>query len=220
MTLSEIAFDPEREPIHPGHYEDVALKRGDGYPVYTELNVVHVEAPGYGGLAAYMARDTTERRQLERELVAKHGALYTAYADLEKAHADLEKAHAQLCETKRELEERNREIALLAWRAATGELVAGIAHHLNNPVGALASTSRRLRGLVESGSSEHRDELTRLVERITAIARRIELNVAAILQATRSNASSVPSCELPPELATVLSTFVDQLGEIESKERS
>jgi hypothetical protein len=36
-----------------------------------------------------MARDTSERRNLERELVAKHSALFTAYADLEKAHAQL-----------------------------------------------------------------------------------------------------------------------------------
>jgi len=64
----------------------------------------------------------SERRLLERELVAKHAALYAA-------HADLERAHAQLGEAKRELEARNQQIALLAWRAAMGELVAGIAHH-------------------------------------------------------------------------------------------
>ena len=124
--------------------------------VYAELNVVHVAVHDRGQLAAYTARDTSERRLLERELVAKHTALFTAYADLERAHA-------QLSETKRELEDRNREIAMLAWRAAMGELVAGIAHHLNNPVGALASTLRRLGTVVTRVPDEPRAELERLL---------------------------------------------------------
>jgi len=100
MTLSELSFEPERDLSLPGHYEEVALKRADDYPVFVELQVAHVEDPTHGRLAAYMARDTSERRLLEQELVAKHSALHAAYADLERAYAQLE-------ETKRELEGRN-----------------------------------------------------------------------------------------------------------------
>lgn len=207
-ALADVVAEPDRDLSQPGHYEDVAFKRGDGYSVYAELNVVHVTLPGRGELAAYTARDTTERRLLERELVAKHTALYTA-------HADLERAHAQLSETKRELETRNREIAMLAWRAAMGELVAGIAHHLNNPVGALASTLRRLNAVVPRVADEPRAELERLLARVGEIARRIEGNVAAIVHATQTNAAGGASPrDLPPELANVLSTFAEQLDEI------
>jgi len=214
LTLADLAFE-ERDLAAPGRYEDVGLRRGDDYPIYVELQIAHVEDPEYGALAAYMARDKTERRGLERELVANHTALFTAYADLEKAHA-------QLGETKQELETRNAEIALLAWRAAMGELVAGIAHHLNNPVGALSSTTTRLVVLVSKLPPEHRSELERLLARVSQISRRIESNVAAIVRASRANAIDdvAHRPELPPELEQVLSTFAERLDDIPTKEQS
>lgn len=208
-ALLDLAFEPERDFSAPGRYEDVGLRRSDHYPVYVELQVAHVETAEYGALAAYMARDKTERQVLERELLANHTALFTAYADLERAHA-------QLGETKQELETRNAEIAMLAWRAAMGELVAGIAHHLNNPVGALASTTTRLNLLVSKLPMEYRSELERLLARVSQISRRIESNVAAIVSASRSNAfedvQNRP--ELPPELARVLAMFAEKMEDI------
>jgi PAS domain-containing protein len=213
LTLSALAFEPDRDLLPCGHYEDVALRGSDDYPVYVELNVAHVHVDGHGDLAAYAARDTSERRLLERELLAKHSALFTA-------HADLERAHAQLSDAKRELEDRNREIAMLAWRGAMGELVAGIAHHLNNPVGALASTLRRVSRMVGALPAEHKGELERLLARVDEIAHRIESNVAAILQASRASAQpGITQPILPPELATVKSKFAGQLGEIPTKDK-
>jgi PAS domain S-box-containing protein len=211
-ALADLTYEAGRELDLPGHYEEVALRRRDGYPVYVELHVALVESPEHGPLAAYMARDTSERRNLERELVAKHSALFTAYADLEKAHR-------LLSETKIELEARNGEIAMLAWRAATGELVAGMAHHLNNPVGALSSTTLRLSVLVHRLPDEDKGEWLRLLTRMEQVARRIETNVAAIGRATRSNAHDGPA-EVPPELRSVVETFAQRLDEIPTKERS
>lgn len=213
VLLEDLIFEADRNLDLAGHYEEVALKRRDDYPIYVELHVALVDAPDHGPLAAYMARDTSERRNLERELVAKHSALFTAYADLEKAHASL-------AEAKRELEQRNGEIAMLAWRAATGELVAGMAHHLNNPVGALASTTRRLGVLVHKLPESERGEWLRLLGRIEQVSRRIETNVAAIERATRANADGNTSAEVPPELRSVVETFAQRLDEIPTKERA
>jgi PAS domain S-box-containing protein len=210
--LADLVFEADRAIDLPGHYEEVAFRRQDDYPVYVELQVAHVDSTRHGPLTAYMARDTSERRNLERELVAKHSALYAAYAELERAHA-------QLNETKIELEQRNQEIAMLAWRVATGELVAGIAHHLNNPVGALASTTRRLGTLVQRLPEDHRGALARLLTRIEQIARRIETNVAAIEQASRSDRPTDRS-EFPPELRAVVETFAQRMEAIPTKERS
>lgn len=207
--LAALAYE-DRDLSFPGHYEDVALRGSDDYPVYAELHVVHVAVDGRA-LAACSARDTSERRTLQRELVAKHSALYTA-------HADLERAHLQLHATKQELEARNQEIALIAWRGAMGELVAGIAHHLNNPVGALASTLRRLGTALAGVPDAQRGEVDRLLGRVHALTRRIEATVNAIVRASQATAGARP--ELPPELASVLSTFAGQLDEIPTKDQS
>lgn len=198
MELAALAFDPERDLLAPGHYEDVGLRRGDDYPVYVQLQVAHVTVPTHGKVVAYMARDTSERRLLETELLAKHTALFTAYAEL--------------AEAQRALEGRNREVALLAWRAAMGELVAGIAHHLNNPVGALASTVRRVVTVANASTGPERDEMLRLLTRTSQLVERIEASVVSIIEATtqgpgrrRSNST------VPPELANVAATFVDRL---------
>lgn len=209
MRMEELAYEPDRDLLQAGHYEDVGLRRSDEYPVYVELQVAHVDSPEHGALAAYMARDTGERRVLERELLAKHTALFTAYADLERTHA-------QLAAAQREVEERNREVALLAWRAAMGELVAGIAHHLNNPVGALSSTVRRM-SQIASLDPIDRAVMERLLVRSSQLVQRIETNVAAIIDATKTEPGANKPA-LPPELANVQSTFVERLESAPRKE--
>ena len=77
-VFRDLVEDPERDVGQPGRYEDVVLRGGDGYPVYCTLQVAHVETTEHGAVAAYMARDTSERRLLECEVMAKHSALFTA----------------------------------------------------------------------------------------------------------------------------------------------
>ncbi|MBA2539023.1 MAG: hypothetical protein H0V17_05260 [Deltaproteobacteria bacterium] len=68
--------------------------------------------------------------------------------------------------------------------------VASIADELNNPLGALTSTVRRLEQLSAKLPEDIRDEQGRLLGRLALIARRIELRVAAIVSASRS--TSIP----------------------------
>lgn len=215
VSLGDLLIDGTRDVLAPGHYEDVALRGSDDYPVYTELHVAHVHSEVSGDVAAFTARDTSERRMLERELVAKHTALFTAYADLERAHRELGAA-------KRELEAQNQQIALLAWRAGMGELVAGIAHHLNNPVGAMASTLRRLGEAIAELPELQRGKPERQLGRIVELTRRIEFNVAAIVQASRSTFQSAPApgAAMPPELTSALNAFAEKLEDIPKKDPS
>jgi PAS domain S-box-containing protein len=213
VSLAELVLEHERDLASPGRYEDVALRGSDGYPVYVELQVAHVRTADAGEVTALAARDISERRMLERELVAKHTALHTAYADLERAHLELGDA-------KRSLEARNQQIALLAWRAAMGELVAGIAHHLNNPVGALASTLRRIAAAIAGLPAGPHVELDRLLGRAAELSHRIELSVGAIVEASRSTVRTESAGrELPPELSAQLSAFAAQLEHLPMKDQ-
>jgi C4-dicarboxylate-specific signal transduction histidine kinase len=104
---------------------------------------------------------------------------------------------------------------MLAWRAGVGELVAGIAHHLNNPVGALTSTIRRLGSHVAKLPAEQRGDVERMVTRISELANRIESNVNAIVKTSRSAmpADAKSRRDLPPELETALSAFTNRLDD-------
>src|SRR5262249_15253308 len=65
---------------HPGPHEDAPLTCLDAYPVYVQLTVTHFDHEGEP-YAACIARDTTEKRHLERELVVKHTALWSAHGE-------------------------------------------------------------------------------------------------------------------------------------------
>jgi signal transduction histidine kinase len=109
---------------------------------------------------------------------------------------------------------------MLAWRAAVGELVAGIAHHLNNPVGALQSTTRTMSARIAKLPAEQRADLEQLTTRITKIALRIESNVNAIVKASRSATSDSPPAELPRELDSVIEALTKRLDDIPTKDPS
>ncbi len=200
----------------PGRYEDVALRQLDGFPLDVELTIAHVEHPEWGSLAACLARDTAERRSLERDLMAKHSALYAAHAELERVVAELRRAQLSL-------EERNQEISLLAgqvarvgWRAAVGELAAGIAHHLNNPVGALTSTLRTLSTRLADPDPSGRADLVQLVQRARTAAGRIEEHVGAVVRLHRTGGlDATPRwLDLSHELDTALTLFSGRLDAI------
>lgn len=199
---------------HAGHYEDVAIQGSDGYPRYVELTVAHVEHPELGALAACLARDTTERLELERDLLAKHSALHAAHAELTRTNAELRAAQ-------REIEARNQEIAVLAgqvsrvaWRAAIGELAAGLAHHLNNPVAALASTLRTL--TLRLAEHPAQADVEPLVARALGTAARIEQHVGAVVRLHRTGAlDSEPRwLDLGRELDTALTMFSGRMRNI------
>ena len=100
---------------------------------------------------------------------------------------------------------------------ATGE-VAGIAHHLNNPVAALVSTVTRLEAVSRTIDSDQRAELDKLLSRVARITARVEATVAAIVNASRAATGKGQRSTIPLELADELSRFTEQLDDIPTKE--
>jgi PAS domain S-box-containing protein len=206
-------------PLHQSvrHHDDVEFVHSDGGIVHLTLTAASVTSPAGEALIACTVRDTGARHRRHRELEASHAALSTAHEDLERVVGDLTDAKLQL-------EDRNHEIAVLAgqvsrfgWRAAVGELVAGIAHHLNNPVGALTSTLRRLETKVVEVPDPHlRGALQQLVQRSREIGTRIERNVHAVVR-THEAGSADTTCQwlaLPGEIENALSMFADRLQHV------
>jgi len=136
-----------------GTYEDIAILRRDGYVRTTDLSVRHVYSDG-GYLALSLFRDFTEKKQLERDLITKHAELRNAYFQLEKNNVELKTMQDTLIQAGK--------------MAALGELAAGIAHELNQPLTGIKGYAQELTSVVLpiiSGTvkEEVRTDLTEIV---------------------------------------------------------
>ena len=103
----------------PGTYEDIAVLRKDGYVRFVDLNVREVMS-GKTRLVLALFRDLTEKKRMERELITKHTELREAFLELERKNAELQAMQETLVQSGK--------------MAALGELAAGIAHELNQPL--------------------------------------------------------------------------------------
>ena len=166
------------------------------------------------------ACEALERRRSQLIGVVLDEVLASASLDVSITHMDVPEHGPISAVTLRDVTRQNRELAMLAWRAAMGEVVSGIAHHINNPVAALLSTLRRLRNSIAKLPAELRTELDALYARLDTLAQRIDRKVGLIVSASRTDAiqSFETDHELPTELMTALSTFAGHLDDLHRKE--
>ncbi|MBA3461549.1 MAG: hypothetical protein H0T46_16425 [Deltaproteobacteria bacterium] len=152
--------------------------------------------------------------------VALDDVLASASLQVTITHMDVPEHGPITAVTLRDVTEQNREIAMLAWRAAMSEVISGIAHHINNPVGALLSTLRRMRSSISKLPPELRAELEALYARLDRLAQRIDRKVGLIVSASRTDGikSLETDHELPAELVTALSAFAGRLEDLKQKE--
>lgn len=199
-----------------GLYEEVALRRVDDYPVHVALTVAHVDADEHGMIVACVARDTSDRRKLERELISKHAALYSA-------HAELAVAFDELRATQKRLEDRNRELSVMgvrladaAHRAAIGELSAGVAHSMNNPLGAAVSALRQVSRVVSTaGDQDLVGNLERYLKRARRALSRMESIVDTVRRAHRCGniSSTAKRVAIADEIGITMALFEGRMGE-------
>ncbi len=131
-----------------GTYEDVAILRKDGYIRFVDLSVRTVlsGADGSETLTLALFRDVTEKKNMERELITKHAELRNAYFQLEKKNAELQAMQETLVQSGK--------------LAALGELTAGIAHELNQPLQGIRGYAQELQSIAGPAISETSPEVS------------------------------------------------------------
>ena len=123
----------------PGRYEDLAIARKDGYIRYVDLSIRVLSGNG-PALSIALFRDVTEKKSMERELITKHTELRNAYIQLEKKNAELHAMQETLVQSGK--------------MAALGELAAGIAHELNQPLQGSRGYAQEIQALSGDGIAQ------------------------------------------------------------------
>lgn len=143
--------------LTPGTYEDVVVLRKDGYTQFVDFTVRKV-AQGNSFFILAMFRDVTEKKRMERELITKHTEMLEAYRQLERKNAELQAMQETLVQSGK--------------LAALGELAAGIAHELNQPLTGIRGYAQELQELALpalKGSSVENESVASLREIVSNV---------------------------------------------------
>ena len=176
------AFSHEQLEIS-GFFEDVVIVRKDGYPRFVSMSVKTIDRKG-SKIAMCILRDVTEKKNMERDLITKHTELREAYVQLEKANADLKSMQDTLVQSGK--------------LAALGELAAGIAHELNQPLTAIKGFAQETIAILKDQNSYemNRANAHNYINEVVMGADKMEKIISHLRNFTRKSTEDFQSVDL------------------------
>lgn len=199
LTPQELANDRWQECIHPDDRADylAALKvagrdhaafnhefrvrREDGtYRWFLESTVLRpARGRHFAGLVG-SGLDITERKAAEQVLLDSRAQLETEVAvrtaQLTEANARLQREKEEQLQLNRKLSDTQAQLLQSEKMASVGQLAAGVAHEINNPIGFVMSNIHTLRDYVESLLQviDAYDQLGRDTDEITGLKQKVD----------------------------------------------
>ncbi|MBI2307096.1 MAG: PAS-domain containing protein [Rhodocyclales bacterium] len=129
LVAARVALSLRFEPHH------FLRKRPDGHFIDIRGEVIRKDGGSVAGFVS-LYQDVTREKTFEQELVESNRALAEGNAKLQRAYEELRETELQLLQS--------------AKMASVGQLAAGIAHEINNPIGFVMSNQSALRRNADS----------------------------------------------------------------------
>jgi signal transduction histidine kinase len=158
----------------------------------------------------------TMRRALQAKLRTIEKLNLGLEEKVQERTAELARANAELTAAIEALKQAQQRLLVSEKMASVGQLVAGIAHEIGNPLNAVVNTVEPLAELAAStASGETRVELEQMLRVIQSGARRTQRIVQALRNYARADAEELTRVDLRAELEETVALLAHKLRGIE-----
>jgi signal transduction histidine kinase len=167
-----------------------------------------MEMEGVAEQSSTANRDMQSPSAIHAKRIEDLGRIILAYSDvtdkLQRSHVQLEQTVQTLQE---ELSEKNRELSRRQRMAALGEMAAGMAHEIRNPLGGIQLYA----SMLADDLREHPEALL-LAHKISAGVKRLEGLVGQVLQFTREIQAHPGEADLAEIVDQAVELAADRIG--------